>query len=95
MTDKELLKLAARAVGLDFKHSQSSIWLFDKNNLRREWNPLIDKADCLQLEIDLKFNISHQGKWVIRRDNGFLLAEHKDRQRASVMAAAEIGRGMG
>ena len=62
------------------------------------WDPLAKttqgRSDCWQIENDLKLNISWQRRWVIRRDNGFLLAQHKNRQRASVMAAAVIGRSM-
>lgn len=106
MNDRELLGLAAKACGL--KGAWVTDWRGDEGlGIDGDsqgvdiWNPLNYKADCLQMEIDLNFNIARdldRNKWVIRGhidEQYCLLAEHEDRQRASTMAAAQLGRVMG
>lgn len=68
------------------------------------WNPLekspSGRSDCLQMEIDLKLTVvwdPMKSEWCIGGviQNEFKwLSIHENRQRASTMAAAEIGRGM-
>lgn len=104
MNDRELLELAVNALNYpDLKRDQSGFYRIlgeheDGTRCLVRWNPLTNKADCLQMEIDLNFNIARdqvRNKWVIRghiSEQYCLLAEHADRQRASTMAAAELGR---
>jgi hypothetical protein len=95
--DKKLLELAAKACGYKLKFRDSGVpWVFKKGI----WNPLENKSNCLQMETDLKLDIEYldPGLW---RISGFIaddydqLAMHENRQRASTMAAAEIGQTMG
>lgn len=103
MTDKELLKLAAKACGLEIEFFGIRKEICKLTN-GKSWNPLTDKYDCLQMEIYLKLDIiwqvGSQG-WAISDGlngldclDGRFLAFNIDRQRASTMAAAEIGKGM-
>jgi hypothetical protein len=108
MDDRELLELAAKAAGIDTKHSlRFSDVAFDWQARLNRWNPLIDDGDAFRLAVKLKINISIIGKY----DNEILAysaAHHYDEEpsesmesdpyaatrRAIVRAAAEIGKGM-
>ena len=108
MNDQELLEQAALASGIEGVYQEwrcygPSVYGgigpkgCDGSNA---WNPLVNRDDCLQMETDLKFCIDYQpirGGWVISRFDGTaykVLSHDQDRQRASVMAAAEIGKSM-
>lgn len=105
MNDKELLELAAKACGFDLQWMMGSP-VRTQAGIIFHWNPLgktdIEKGQCLQMEIDLHittFWLPKSKQWdaVIGDENGAIIATFKnaDRQRASTMAAAELGRAMG
>lgn len=54
MNDTELLELAAKAAGLDLDTSIYPGWFMCKG---RQWNPLRDDGDALQLAVNLKLEI--------------------------------------
>jgi len=112
MKDKELLELAAKAAGVkgiyhEWSDSRDykSYGIAPKSAPGRDWwNPLTNKAACLQLEIDLKFDIEFAAGpklWIVSLDSQNVAIMDADRQRASTMAAAAaaaaaaIGRAMG
>lgn len=62
MSDRELLELAAKAVGIKTTPSLSGgIWIPEGSELQREWNPLIDDGDALRLAVKLKLIIQASG----------------------------------
>jgi hypothetical protein len=86
MTDRELLELAAKAIGLEEAKMRIEF---------NQWNPLQDDGDALRLAVKLNLLTTEcveDWKWC--RDK----TEHVDvcasYRRAIVRAAAEIGRGM-
>ena len=87
MTDKELLELAAKAIGLR--------WSYDLN--LKTWNPLTDDGDALRLAVRLGFFI-HIGKYHVAIDGTAIEEAYRNEpyaatSRAIVRAAAEIGKG--
>lgn len=108
--DKELLELAAKAAGVDGVYCKTHDWNdnswdgigYQNYHYLSWWNPLRSKSNCLQMEIDLKFAAiefdDETDTWVVCKKIGKYeyrgIASHKDRQRASTMAAAKIGRSM-
>ncbi|MGG4580301.1 hypothetical protein [Alcaligenes sp. Me129] len=105
MTDKELIKLAAKAVGIIHPGGEHSVYndgrVWDCKELRW-WNPLADDGDALRLAIKLGINVSFGSP-----EDGAVIAfdftgRFKDceeqgepvpaTRRAIVRAAAEIGR---
>lgn len=95
--DKELLEMAAKAAGIvlwpdDAWRDSIAVGLLLENGFSI-WNPLLDKADCLQMEINLKAHslfdvVSNKWQVII----GGRIGIDEDRQRAATIAAAEIGR---
>jgi len=101
-TDKELLEMAAKSAGIDYRHVHDEAHgqcLWDGNRLI-DWNPLTDDGDALRLEITLKldaqWDVKSQTWGIYHVSKGFYiaLARDSDRKRATTMAAAEIGRTM-
>lgn len=104
MTDLELLKLAAKAAGIEYTHSQgcgNALELVKPMGFQVYWNPLTDDGDALRLAVKCNLDIELQEDCVFA--NGFevqnyqLFEWHKDdpyaaTRRAIVRAAAEIGR---
>ena len=94
MTDRELLELAAKAIGFYRFHPAR------RHHSGVGWNPLADDGDALRLAVDLWIEIrvfngqAHAGK-----QNKFWCTEpvgddpHAATRRAIVRAAAEIGKG--
>lgn len=93
--DKESLELAAKACGVNGEYLINNAGIACIYDGVRFWTPLGRRSDCFQMEIDLKFTVIHMddNSWHIRKGTTGL-ASHPDRQRASTMAAAEIGRSM-
>lgn len=70
MTDRELLELAARAAGIEFKHGYTDgngyLYFPPKSDhaaharAGRFWNPLTDEGDALRLAVKLRIDISQQ-----------------------------------
>lgn len=102
MTDKELIKLAAKAAGISKQWDGS---LVDKENPNRVWNPLTDDGDALRLAVTLGFvidrnpagTIIYAGLWDSPKwegvdvENGNSIAATR---RAITSAAAQIGKEM-
>lgn len=110
MTDRELLELAAKAIGFesDGESYGQEVW-FDKNRgrIHGHWNPLEDDGDAFKLAVRLSFCI-YQWPYrcqvtISRHDDEHDLwtnchLDDKDQEsrvrRAIVCAAAEIGKSM-
>ena len=98
MTDKDLLDLAAKAVGIP-----EHLFISDKSDSDgyRLWNPLTDDGDALRLAVKLKIDVCSE-YWnddesvQAQNDNGDICVEQKGldpyaaTRRAIVRAAAEI-----
>jgi hypothetical protein len=108
MSDRELLKDAAKAAGIEL--------VFDPDGLPRDctgmapamnilsakvWNPIDDDGDALRLAVKLGLKIEHysytsQGRDHVSANNARHVNYEKDpyaaTRRAIVKAAAEIGR---
>lgn len=88
-TDRELLKLAAKAAGI--AHVTPMMIELGK------WNPLEDDRDNAELEAELSFDVLWYPCWVVNVGGKFEdfschgNDKNKARRRASVRAAAEIG----
>jgi len=109
MTDRELLKLAAKAAGFTdaaWAAEQESIYTAQAGKgFRPFWNPLKDDGDALRLAVQLKMSMLLDSRgfrgsitWV--RAGETEKTQHHDgdpyaaTRRAIVRAAAEIGKGM-
>ena len=100
MTNKELLKLAAKAAGIEadnYLFTNDGIWFsFDKT-----WNPLTDDGDALRLVVKLRLGVTVSKYEVIVTQFGETEAQenidndpYAATRRAIVRAAAEIGKEM-
>jgi hypothetical protein len=81
MTDRELLELAAKAIGIDH-------WFGKEGTV--EWNPLTDDGDALRLAVKIKWVPSRVEVVGLSMNEDPSAAT----RRAIVRAAAEIGKGM-
>jgi hypothetical protein len=101
MTDRELLELAAKAVGYEWEYEDTGA-LFVFVPQAHEWNPLTDDGDALRLAVKLKLDVltdcldgvcisSAQLEEQCEPDLG---DPYEATRRAIVRAAAEIGKGM-
>jgi hypothetical protein len=96
MTDRELLELAAKAVGFDFfvKHQQPFMRPEIGRGRWRRWNPLTDDGDALRLAVKLDILVTARNA---KNRNGFQAVEAEGSEpyaatrRAIVRAAAAIG----
>lgn len=107
MTDKELLELAAKAVGYELEErytKQNEFWPWIEE-LQTIWNPLTDDGDALRLAVklglDMSFNNLYDDSTMVSRDTDWMVEFHREdndpyaaTRRAIVRAAAEIGRTM-
>jgi hypothetical protein len=101
MTDRELLELAAKAAGIEFRKGNYASGLDTNNGF---WNPLADDGDALRLAVKLGISVSqerrngcvfcdaNEGK--VTADEEFGTDPNAATRRAIVRAAAEIGRAM-
>jgi len=105
MTDRELLEMAAKAMGFVQHHSyrektNSLLWL-SESGFPATWSPLTDDKDAFKCAVDLKMNLTLSG-WRSEAQ----VADHPvvvepvvnndayaATRRAIVRAAAEIGKG--
>jgi hypothetical protein len=104
MTDRELLELAAKSIGLKYRPENNYVVVDAKTGQwLGSWNPLADDGDALRLavklEIDLIIGTGH--KFVTARNEVTQLNEYEYTQdkyaatrRAITRAAAEIGKAM-
>ena len=106
MTDRELLELAAKAVGITLEwDGNPSEWMpmYYEGKTYHAWNPLDDDGDALRLAVKLRLDIviSDDLKHTVAR-KGFLQMcveawgddENTATRRAIVRVAARIGRAM-
>lgn len=107
MEDRELLELAAKAAGLEYRTTDDHVRLLVKgsDNLRGPWNPLEDDGDALRLAIILDIHIKRYAgattahEWVAclpvtEHDHWSINGNDrmKSTRRAIVRASAEIGK---
>ena len=104
MTDRELLELAAKAVGIDRRLINGVPILTpsgDKIDYIERWNPLTDDGDALRLAVKLGIEIYDHRQYSrvgVRYNDMLECWEHIDgdvyaaTRRAIVRAAAEIGK---
>jgi len=99
MTDREMLELAAKAVGVEFYIGING--LSYKEGSITHWNPLTVAGDAFHLMSKLKLDISYSGNWVfVSNDSGDLSSEQCNddssgaTRLAIVKAAAEIGKSL-
>ena len=97
MTDKELLELAAKAVGMKWGGDE----FYDEHGPLLGWNPLHDDGDAMRLAVRLKIDIDNmtdacycEGQF---GHDAFVEDGNADpyatARRAIVLVAAKIGRG--
>lgn len=95
MTDRELLKLAAKAAGFSYEWGRA--W---DGKSRFNWSPLTDDGDALRLAVKLGF--INPGQWPCAgyQEADRMLQEtwtvdwYAATRRAIVRAAAEVGKAM-
>ena len=97
MNDRELLELAAKAIGTVFVDGES----WDEG---AGWNPLTDDGDALRLAVKLKLLVMPSEDGSIVLVDSYSTHEHRAEnakqdpyaatRRVIVRAAAEIGKGM-
>ena len=95
MTDRELLELAAKAIGIKLRYNS-----WGNRDARQPWDPLTDDGDALRLAVKLKIRIGFRPCAYADTPSGvrFFGAHERDdadarTRRAIVRAAAEIGKG--
>ena len=108
MSDRELLKQAAKAAGIDYDKSVTEkkyrwgLWLniYDEptDSTRRSWNPLTDDGDALRLAVKLRMCVSPY-EYVTNQHVFIEIDDAADdpyaaTRRAIVRAAAQIGKEM-
>jgi hypothetical protein len=94
MTDKELLELAAKAIGLPECGWMGPAFMYVKDNQFTDWNPLTDDGDALRLAVKLRLTPHIDGNLTDCED---CTVAHLDdpyaaTRRAITRAAAEIGK---
>ena len=57
MTDRELLELAAKAIGLPECGWMGPAFMYVKDNTFTDWNPLTDDGDALRLAVNLGLDV--------------------------------------
>ena len=99
--DRELLELAAKALGLTAYNYESKETYSDCYGNVRAWNPPAYDEDALRLAVDLKMNIHLDDNMVDVDPDGinwlseaYMNDPYAATRRAIVRAAAEIGRSM-
>ncbi len=105
MSDRELLELAAKALGCDFWHNAETFsdWISHPACAPIKWNPLTDDGDALRLAVDLGIRMDFAKDWTVAYSGSCASEQFSERhedgayaatRRAIVRAAAEIGRAM-
>jgi hypothetical protein len=101
-TDKELLELAAKAIGLPERGWMGPAFMYVKDNTFTDWDPLTDDGDALRLLVKLELLVDANGMhsrvcfpfgeplaYEVKGNDPYAAT-----RRAIVRAAAEIGRAM-
>ena len=104
MNDKELIELAAKAAGHNYKPKSGCIVV---DGIPGVWNPLEDDGDALRLAVKLRVQVTpgafRNNEFAAYACGGIVTREYKAptikdefaaTRRAIVRAAAEIGRNM-
>jgi hypothetical protein len=102
MTDKELLELAAKAIG--YRFGNSALW-DGREVIEYEWNPLEDDGQAFRLAVKLNIVIWEYGQYkraMAEVRYGKAIGEYWEigediyatTRRAIVRAAAELGKDM-
>ena len=106
MTDRELLKLAAKAAGIQFSELGGGARYAPQPGIMQPyvlWNPLTDDADALRLAVkcNLLVCVGYGSVSACLQDDGSFHRIEQTKndpytatRRAIVRAAAEIGKGM-
>lgn len=102
MTDRELLELAAKALGLTYTGEAVPEPEIAAGLLKCGWNPLVNDGDALKLAVRLRISLAMTENIVDAQCKVAMCSEawgeHPDpyaaTRRAIVRAAAEIGRAM-
>jgi hypothetical protein len=106
MTDRELLELAAKAVGLPECGWMGPAFMYVKDNTFTDWNPLTDDGDALRLAVKLNLTRISLSPTVcivqatdMMADTPAIVVQHIGQldpyaatRRAITRAAAEIGK---
>jgi hypothetical protein len=102
MTDRELLELAAKAIGLPECGWMGPAFMYVKDNTFTDWNPLTDDGDALRLAVKLGVQITitldgDDGDHFPKTMVDWATEEHLNdpyaaTRRAITRAAAEIGK---
>lgn len=105
MGDRELLQLAAKAAGYGVRFQDgmtAGIWTKESGVTRCYWNPLEEDGDTARLEVSCQLSVDVTEFGVLsEKADGIACFEtftkhngdrNKARRRASVRAAAEIGK---
>lgn len=103
MTDRELLELAAKAVGLNYIISGGQLWTTMAGSINKHterWNPLSNDGQALRLVAYLSLAVHYPSSkcevWVGNGCSDFYEKVTDDRysalRRAIVLAAAEMGK---
>lgn len=105
MTDREMLELAAKAIGGSYWHDARTFsdYLMIEQDEPVKWNPANDDGDALRLAVRLEIEIRvFNGRAHAGKQGGFWCSEgwfpdqdpYAATRRAIVRAAAEIGKAM-
>lgn len=94
MTDRELLEMAAKAIGLTLRYNY-----LGGRDANQPWNPLTDDGDALRLAVALRMDINiNDGECDVFTADSFYNGRGEDTlettRRAIVRAAAAIGSAM-
>ena len=102
MTDRELLELAAKAVGITTYWAKDGQKLFRRDGgIQKPWNPLNDDGDALRLAVKLQTPLMFSNEiarcvWGYGSPQSCVESVGSDpfaaTRRAIVLAAAEIGK---
>lgn len=109
MSDRELLELSAKAVGMEYPNGQTycetmGVWGMLEKRPYSWWNPLTDDGDALRLAVKLRMTLItlsdsvEVNSYDSRHCEQEMTCNGEDHyaatRRAIVRAAAEIGKGM-
>lgn len=57
MSDRKLLEMAAKAIGLPERGWMGPAFMYVKDNTLTDWNPLTDDGDALRLAVQLEADV--------------------------------------
>jgi hypothetical protein len=103
MTDKELLELAAKSIGLKYRPENNYVVVDAKTGQwLGSWNPLTDDGDALRLAVKLKLSVKNtdiRASVIVENQTGWFIGSephvndpYAATRRVIARAAAEIGK---